>query len=177
MKLKKVTKLILLLTYLGIFQWLPASNRWWGRWARPMRRLICTPLFRFSGNNINIEARAFFGSGSEIDIGDNSSIGVRAEMHGPVTIGANVMMGPDVLILTINHVVDSVDIPMIQQGMTMPQRVVIEDNVWIGQRATLLPGIVIGEGSIIGACAVVTRSVPPFSVVAGNPARVVRQRE
>jgi maltose O-acetyltransferase len=138
--------------------------------------VICTPLFRHAGKNINIEARAFFGAGSGIDIGDNSSIGVRAEMYGPVTIGRNVMMGPDVLILTGNHTTSRTDIPMLGQGLTLPQRVSIGDDVWIGQRATLLPGVAIGNGSIIGACAVVSRSVPPYSIVVGNPARVVKSR-
>ena len=176
MILRRLFKLPRLALYYCVGQWLPASNHWWGRWARPIRRVICTPLFRHAGKNINIEAHAFFGSGADIDIGDNSSIGVRAEMHGPVTIGNNVMMGPGVLILTENHMTSRTDIPMLEQGFTLPQRVSVGDDVWIGQRATLLPGVEIGCGSIIGACAVVSRSVPPYSIVVGNPARIVKSR-
>ncbi|MEV7663036.1 DapH/DapD/GlmU-related protein [Paenarthrobacter sp. NPDC089316] len=60
--------------------------------------------------------------------------------------------------------------------MTAPREVVIEDDVWIGARAIILPGVRVGRGSVVAAAAVVTKSVPPFSVVAGNPARVVKSR-
>lgn len=61
--------------------------------------------------------------------------------------------------------------------MTEIKPVIIEDNVWIGARVCILPGVTIGEGSVIGACAVVPKSVPPYSVVIGNPARVVKTRK
>jgi maltose O-acetyltransferase len=65
---------------------------------------------------------------------------------------------------------------MSEQGMTEDMPVTIGDDVWIGARAILLPGITINSGSIVGAGAVVTKDVPPGSIVAGNPARVVRYR-
>ena len=57
------------------------------------------------------------------------------------------------------------------------QPVVIEDNVWIGERSTILKGVTIGKGSVIGCCSVVTKDIPPYSVAAGNPARVVKKIE
>lgn len=86
------------------------------------------------------------------------------------------MMGPYVFIYTQNHNFSRTDISMDQQGWSEEKPVVIEDDVWIGARVTILPGVVIGSGSIIGASAVVTKSVPPYSVVAGNPAKVVKNR-
>ena len=85
------------------------------------------------------------------------------------------MMGPDVMIFTQNHKNDRLDIPMMLQ--TDPKRpVVIGDDVWIAARAIILPGVTIGKGSIIGAGAVVTKDVPEYAVVGGNPARVIRYR-
>jgi maltose O-acetyltransferase len=124
----------------------------------------------------NIERGAFVGSGTHISIGHRSSIGVNASIHGPLSIGANVMMGPDVRIYALSHSTASSEIPMIDQGFDEPRPVIIEDDVWIGARAIVLPGVQIGRSSIIGAGAVVTKSVPAFSLAAGNPARVVRHR-
>lgn len=92
-------------------------------------------------------------------------------------IGKHVMMGPEVYIYTQNHDFSRMDIPMDQQGWSKERPVVIEDDVWIGSRVTILPGVVVGRGCVIGASAVVTKSCPPYSVVAGNPAKVVKLRK
>lgn len=86
------------------------------------------------------------------------------------------MMGPYCLIYTSNHCMDRVDVPMWRQGFTEVRPVVIEDDVWIGARVTLLPGVHIGRGSVIGAGSVVTKDVPAYSIVGGNPARVLKYR-
>lgn len=65
---------------------------------------------------------------------------------------------------------------MRKQGMTEIRPVHIEDDVWIGARVCILPGVTIGKGSVIGACAVVSKSIPPYSVAVGNPAKVVKTR-
>jgi galactoside O-acetyltransferase len=85
-------------------------------------------------------------------------------------------MGPEVYIYTQNHEFTRIDIPMDQQGWSDEKPVVIEDDVWIGSRVTILGGVTIGRGSIIGASSVVTKSCPPYSIVAGNPAQVVKKR-
>jgi maltose O-acetyltransferase len=91
-------------------------------------------------------------------------------------MGDNVMMGPDVIILTGNHVYDSRLLPMRLQGGSEDKPVVINDDVWIGARVIILPGVHIGRGAILGAGAVVTENVPEYAIVAGNPARVIKQR-
>lgn len=87
------------------------------------------------------------------------------------------MMGPDVVIYALGRATDRTDIPMIDQGDREPDPVVIEDHVWIGARVIILPKVTVGRGSTIGAGAVVSRSVPAFSVVVGNSGRAVRTRQ
>jgi len=80
------------------------------------------------------------------------------------------------MIYTSNHRFDRTDIPMIDQGNTEPKAVVIEDDVWIAARAIILPGVRIGKGAVIAAGAVVTKDVPPYTVVGGIPARKIKSR-
>lgn len=87
------------------------------------------------------------------------------------------MMGPDVVIFTMNHRADRTDIHMGAQGMTEKRKVTIGNDVWIGQRVMIMPGVTIGEGSIIASNAVVTKDVPPYSVVGGVLARVIKNRK
>ena len=86
------------------------------------------------------------------------------------------MMGTDCLIYTQNHKFDEIDKLMRLQGFQGTKPVYIGNNCWIGGRVTILPGVKIGDGSIIGAGAVVTKDVPENSIVAGNPAVVVKKR-
>ncbi|OJJ36249.1 hypothetical protein ASPWEDRAFT_111962 [Aspergillus wentii DTO 134E9] len=93
-----------------------------------------------------------------------------------ITIGDNVLFGPHVCIYGAVHPMD----PAIRQGIKGPEagkEIHIEDDVWIGRSVTILAGVRIGRGSTVGAASVVTRDVPPFHFVAGNPARVIRRIE
>jgi maltose O-acetyltransferase len=165
-----------LAVYHLVFRWLPPSTGPGGWIWRAARRIIVTPLLASAGRDVNIEHGAFFGRGDRIHVGDRSGIGVNCRLHGPVRIGADVMMGPDVLVYALAHEFGDLDRPMIDQGYREPREVVVEDDVWIGARVIVLPGVRVGRGSVIGAGAVVTKDVPPYSVVGGNPARVVRSR-
>ena len=86
------------------------------------------------------------------------------------------MMGPDVLIFTSNHRFSRLDIPMIEQGSSARKGVVIGNDVWIGERAIIMPGVEVGDGAVVGAGAVVRKSVPPLAIVIGNPAEIVDYR-
>ena len=173
MKLKKI---ILLMAYYGFAKHLPASTSPKTYWARSIRRVICHSLFDHCGKNVNIEQGARFATGFRIRIGSGSGLGVNASVHGPLRIGENVMMGPDVTILTHTHNIERTDIPMGRQG-TVVKEVSIGDDVWIGMRSIIMPGVRIGNGVVIGAGAVVTKNVPDFAIVGGVPARIIRYRK
>lgn len=171
-----VNRAVRLLAYYLFVQHLPASDRARGGWVRPIRAAICRGLFQYAGRRINIEKRAYFGDGSELSIGDNSGLGVNCQAVGPIRIGRDVMIGPDVIIFTSNHRFDRLDIPMREQGYQPARPVIIEDDVWIGARVIILPGVTIGRGAVLAAGAVVTRDVPAFAIVGGNPARMLKSR-
>lgn len=89
--------------------------------------------------------------------------------RGGITLGNGVFIAPKVNLITINHDPDPEN-----RSATYGRPIVIEDNVWIGINATVLPGVTIGYGSIVGANSVVTHDVPPYTVVGGNPARPIK---
>lgn len=126
------------------------------------------------GKNVNIEKNAFFSK--KVKLGDYSGIGVNAKIYGTCIIGNYVMMGEDCTIITRNHRFDRLDIPMMHQGFEDERPVIIGDDVWIGDRVTILPGVKIGRGSIVATGAVVTHDVPEYSIVGGVPAKVIKRR-
>ena len=96
--------------------------------------------------------------------------------HGDLTIGNGVLIGPQVTIIPANYGFKERDIPFRLQASSM-KGITIEDNVWLGAGVTILDGCFIGEGSIIGAGAVVTKDVEPYSIVTGIPAKKIGSRE
>jgi maltose O-acetyltransferase len=175
-EIDQVRRALLLALYYGLFQYLPASRRLW-RVPGILRHWCCKGLFAYCGPKANIERRAFIGYGKDIRLGANSGIGVRATMPPGVTIGDDVMMGEDVVFITQNHAYRDSQVLIREQGYCPVENIAIEDDVWIGSRVIILPGVTVGRGAVIGAGAVVTKNVQPYAVVAGNPARVVGRRE
>ena len=109
-------------------------------------------------------------SGSRIGANTRVNRDCCLDARGTIEIGDNVSISPEVMILTTDHRYDSDDFAL------QSRPVVIEDNVWIGARALILPGTTIGRGAVIAAGAVVSRDVSPMTVVAGVPARAVGKR-
>lgn len=138
-------------------------------------RAMCGRLILEScGKDVNIEKGAIFAS--SVKLGDRSGIGINSRISGSCSIGSDVMMGPECMIFTTNHEYSRRDIPMNQQGNQKEQPVQIMDDVWIGGRSIILPGVTIGQGAIVAAGAVVTKDVPPFAIVGGVPARLIGYR-
>ncbi|GGZ19753.1 hypothetical protein GCM10007049_10360 [Echinicola pacifica] len=117
-------------------------------------------------------------AGVGLKVGNNSSIGAYAYIgcSGWIEIGENVMMSPRVSIYSENHNFSSVNLPMKEQGVTR-SFVKIEDDCWIASNSIILAGVTIGKGSVVAAGSVVTKDVPPYSIVAGNPAKIIKSRK
>lgn len=114
----------------------------------------------------------------EIKIGRNCSVNPFCVLYGMggLTIGDNVRIATQTVIVPANHIFEDPDIPIVFQGSEL-KGVIIEDDVWIGAGAKILDGVKIGKGSVIAAGAVVTKDVPSYAVVAGVPARILRWRK
>ncbi len=115
---------------------------------------------------------------AKITIGNNCFLGeyniIRGQ--GGVQIGNDVYTGPMVQIVAVNHVYSDPNRPIREQGITA-KGIIIEDDVWLGANVTVVDGVTIGRGSIIGAGAVVTQNIPPYSIAVGTPARPVKNRQ
>jgi maltose O-acetyltransferase len=168
---------ISLVIYYLFTQYLPKSVLSPGGLSKKIRGYLAKGIFKKCGKNVNLENRAYFGTGENTEIGDNSSIGTSCQLYGPVLIGKDVMMSPEVIILTRNHKHNRLDIPIRLQGMEEEKKVIIEDDVWIGTRVIILPGVRIGKGSIVAAGSVVTKDIPKYSIVGGVPAKTIKTRK
>ena len=116
------------------------------------------PFYTDCGKNIKIGKRVFINAGCQF------------QDQGGIKIGDDVLIGPQTIIATLNH-----DPNPEKRGGMIPKPVKIGDKMWLGARVTICPGVTIGEGAIVGAGAVVTKDVPPRTVVAGVPARIIKQ--
>lgn len=110
----------------------------------------------------------------DIVIGNHTRIGLGNTIIGPVTIGDKVNLAQNVVISGLNHNFEDINKPIGEQGVST-KLIIIEDDVWIGANTIILAGVKIGEHVVIGAGSVVIKDIPSYSVVLGNPARVVKQ--
>jgi len=142
--------------------------------ALPERQTILEQLLGQIGQNSIIEPPFYCAYGRNIYIGEHVFLNVLCTILdcNEVHIGHDVMIGPNVQIYTAAHELQA---EARIRGWEVAKPIVIEDNVWIGGGAILLPGVSIGRNAVVGAGAVVSRSVPANIVVAGNPARVIRE--
>lgn len=124
------------------------------------------------GKNCVIRRGVYLGSPNELEVGDGSFVG-RANMYctGGVKIGRNVNVSDGVVVVTAKHDVNS---PAFE---ALYKPIVVHDWAWIATNAILLAGVTVGEGAVVAAGAVVTKDVPPYSIVGGNPAKVIGERK
>ena len=163
------------LLYYHFAIYLPVSRKF-GKIGGKCRYYICKRIFEYTGKNVNIERGARFGAGTKIRIVDNSGLGINCLIHNGSIIGKDVMMGPNCYIHERNHSFKRTDIPMRKQGYNESQPVVIEDDVWIGRDVTIMVGRHISKGSIIAANCVLTKDFPSYSIIGGNPSRLIKSR-
>lgn len=141
--------------------------------SHTLRLLFYKKVMKFSvGKHSAIFLNCTFECAKGIKIGDNSVINTRCHLdsRGGIIIGSNVAIASDVIILTADHDLSTVEF------VGRSKQVLINDFVWIGTRATILPGINLGEGAVVGAGSVVTKNVDPYTFVAGVPAKFIKDR-
>ena len=110
----------------------------------------------------------------DVVIGDHTRIGLHNTIIGPVEIGSHVNLAQGITVTALNHNFSDTNKRIDEQGVST-NPVTIEDDVWVGANAVILPGVTIGEHCVVAAGAVVTKDVPPHSLVAGIPAKVIKQ--
>jgi acetyltransferase-like isoleucine patch superfamily enzyme len=170
-----MSRLVSLLLYYGLARKLPGSEFPLGKAWRGFRGACVGGFLKSVGHGLEIEERVYFADGRQVTLGNRCVINAGTSIFG-ADIGDEVMLGPGVLILCRNHSFDALDRPMRDQDDGPVDVPVIGAGAWLGARVIVLPGRRIGEGAIVGAGAVVSRDVEPYSIVAGNPATVIGSR-
>lgn len=128
------------------------------------------------GDSNSIQNNIYVGKGENIVVGSNCQINENVKLDN-VLISDYVMIAPGVTILGKMHEHSQIDLPMILQGEKEVRQTLIEDDVWIGTNAIIMPGLKIKKGCIIAAGAVLTKDTEPFGIYAGIPARMIRKRQ
>lgn len=159
--------------YISIFRHTPESYRPYSLFFPRLRRFLIERSIDKCGIGLKVKSNADVSP--HITVGDNSELGQSCSIYGGVTIGNDVLMGPGVRLITRNHVFSDLSSPIRTQGEVF-SKITIGDDVWIGANVIVLPGVEIGDHSIIAAGSIVTKSVPAYSIAGGNPARVIRHR-
>ena len=171
---------VYLLLYYGFARYLPKSTApLVGPLAKGIRRIICKNLFAKCGKKLNVEHGAYFGNGRDVEVGYEVGFGRNFQCRSiRLKVGDYLMMGEDVLFQGGKHNFDDINIPMGHQGSGGKTSLQIDDDVWIGARAIILAGCThIGRGVVVGAGSVVTKDIPDYAIVGGNPARVIKYRK
>lgn len=159
-------------------KWLVKYRKTGGKKGLLIRYVLIKSLAKSCGDNVSIFEDVFIFSPENIEIGDNVSIQPMCylEGQGGILIGNDVSVAHGTSILSTTHNIDDLDVPIKDQGVS-GQKVIINDNVWIGCKVTILCGNVIHSGVVVGANSVVTKSIEGNSIYAGAPAKKIRSRE
>lgn len=139
-------------------------------------RMDVLPFNAFSlGAHSTIESFSVVNNGvGAVTIGDHCTVGIGCVVIGPVTIGSEVIIAQHVVMSGLNHVYEDTTLSILRQPVTT-RPIVIEAECWIGANAVITAGVTIGKHSVVAGGSVVTKDVPPYSVVGGNPARILKQ--
>lgn len=169
-----IKKIVCYLVYRFIAKHLPDGMGPIGELSLWMRRIVCRPLFRKAAIKFGIGPGADFGNGACLEISEHTNLGKDFSLtgNGILSFGEHVAMGHQCMFVTQNH-------RYLEEGYDgfEVKDIVVGRNVWFGHRVTVLPGVHIGDHAIIGAAAVVTKDVPDYAIVAGNPAKIIRFRK
>lgn len=170
-----VGRKFIMVLYNSLIKHLPKNSSRLNIGQRKLRQWCLSTVCKKVGKNVFIDDNVRISY--KLTIGNNSGIGSRGECEGDITIGDNVLIAPDVIMYTVNHQFENPDVPIVQQGFMKEKSIIIGNDVWIGRRVMIMPGVKIGDGVVIGAGSVVTKDVPSYCLVAGNPAVIKKRRK
>lgn len=174
--MKRFWKALSLAVYYALATHLPTQPMPGYQLGYFLRRILIRQIAEQCGDGVVVKQHCYIGSGTGLRIGHRTQLGHNARIDQYVILGDDVVMGPDVVIMTNRHAFEQLDVPINRQGNLPPKPVVVGNDVWIGTRVIILPGVTIGDKAVIGAGSVVTKDIPEAAVVAGCPAQVIRLR-
>jgi maltose O-acetyltransferase len=164
-----------LMAYYGFAKHLPDSSFPGGEFCTRLRAFLCSQFIASAGKGLHVRSGAFVADGRHLYMADRSSIGPGCRIYG-ARLGYGVVIGPHCVFFKENRGANDLSKPVGDHGTTPINLPVVEDWAWVGERVLVLQGRRIGRGAVVGAGAVVTRDVAPFTIVGGNPARVIGHR-
>lgn len=127
------------------------------------------------GDNSTIEDFATINNGmGPVIIGNGTRIGISNVLIGPLKIGNDVILAQNVVLSGLNHCYEDISFPIKKQGCSIAE-IIVEDEVWIGANVVITAGVTIGKHAVVAAGSVVTKDVEPYSIVAGNPAKIIKR--
>ncbi len=144
---------------------------------RRMTRMDILPFNKFYiGDDSTVEDCTTINNGvGDVYIGDRTRIGLGCTLIGPVKVGNDVRIAQNVVLSGLNHKYEDDSVPISEQGVTT-NNIIVEDETWIAANCVVLPGVTIGKHAVVSAGSIVRRNVPAYSVVSGNPAKVIKKR-
>lgn len=167
-------RIIKLIIYYAIASKLP--NSWWpGGGFFNAFRVWCLKGVLSIGNGNKVQKGVYVGNGKGITIGNHCQINEAVRLDN-VSIGDNVMIARETVILGKTHEASDVTIPMTNQGNRQVDKTVVENDVWLGLRSIVMPGLTIATGTIVGSASVVTKSTDAYSIYGGVPAKFIKKR-
>ena len=154
----------------------------WKLYFKNRMLIMCKKKFQHFADTADFRAGAYAVCCSKISIGERVVIrpgsmlfGEESELETSIIIEDNVMMGSGIQIYVHNHRFDRADVPLIDQGYYDAKQVVLKNGCWLGANVVVLPGVTIGENSVIGAGSIVAKSIPAGVVAVGNPCKVIKR--
>jgi maltose O-acetyltransferase len=178
-KLKKFgfKKAFVMFLYYGFATHLPSTSFPGGVVFQWLRVKLAKQMLKSSGVGLRVARQANIGSGQRISVGNNCGLARGLLVLGDVEAGDDLMLGPEVVMISYNHEYADTTVPVRAQGASESRPIKIGDDVWIGMRAMIMPGVSIGSHAIVAAGSIVTKDVPDWAIVGGNPAKVIKYRD